>query len=163
MRSIVRLDEWKLVSYRTARRDVLLVRFRNSLATHWNIDIGMARIHRRMMGYKIIFIIAIPTMYLIFANALAAFLPNNAASASSPTNTRKCCFSSTPRFFLRIVPSFLPSPSFLSTFSNREKQQRRIEGKKMLCCVVSSDHVNIIVTIPLFCEGKRLSRCHENG
>ncbi|XP_068975154.1 sodium/potassium/calcium exchanger 4-like isoform X1 [Bombus flavifrons] len=48
----------------------------------------MPRKHRQMIGYKIFCIIVVPTMYLIFVNTLAIFLPNNAASANNPTDTR---------------------------------------------------------------------------
>ncbi|CAD1478920.1 unnamed protein product [Heterotrigona itama] len=49
----------------------------------------MARKYRRTIGYKILCMIVVPTMYLIFVNTLAMFLSNNAASAaSSATDTQ---------------------------------------------------------------------------
>lgn len=49
----------------------------------------MARKYRCTIGYKILCMIAVPSMYLIFVNTLAIFLSNNPASAeSSATNTQ---------------------------------------------------------------------------
>ncbi|KAK9304406.1 hypothetical protein QLX08_004192 [Tetragonisca angustula] len=49
----------------------------------------MARKYRRTIGYKILCMIVVPSMYLIFVNTLAIFLSNNPASAaSSATDTQ---------------------------------------------------------------------------
>ncbi|KAF3428645.1 hypothetical protein E2986_13651 [Frieseomelitta varia] len=49
----------------------------------------MAQKYRRTIGYKILCMIVVPSMYLIFVNTLAIFLSNNPASAaSSATDTQ---------------------------------------------------------------------------
>ncbi|XP_012348110.1 sodium/potassium/calcium exchanger 3 isoform X2 [Apis florea] len=46
----------------------------------------MVKKHRQMIGYKIYYMIIIPTMYLIFINILSIFFLNNTTSASNPTD-----------------------------------------------------------------------------
>ncbi|XP_054006578.1 sodium/potassium/calcium exchanger 3-like [Hylaeus anthracinus] len=49
----------------------------------------MARKHSRMMGYRLLCMIVVPTMYLLFINTLAMLLPNSVESAGvKPTDTR---------------------------------------------------------------------------
>ncbi|XP_043265765.1 sodium/potassium/calcium exchanger 3-like [Colletes gigas] len=48
----------------------------------------MARKQSRMIGYRMLCMIVVPTMYLVFVNALAIFLPNSMESAVKPTDTR---------------------------------------------------------------------------
>ncbi|XP_012151551.2 sodium/potassium/calcium exchanger 4 isoform X1 [Megachile rotundata] len=49
----------------------------------------MARRHRGTIGYKIVSVIIVPTIYLIFVNTLTLFLPTESdPSAINPTNTQ---------------------------------------------------------------------------
>lgn len=102
---------------------------------HWNFSpinldsyFTMARKHRHMMGYRILCIIVIPTIYLIFVNTLAIFPRNNAGSAGNPTDMRKSRllnFSPFPRFlsisylcYLQHVSTTLPLMSYCQSYCN---------------------------------------------
>ncbi|XP_076658611.1 sodium/potassium/calcium exchanger 4 [Halictus rubicundus] len=48
----------------------------------------MVRKYTRAMGYRVVCTIAVPLMYLVFVNTMAAILPNSVETANHPTDIR---------------------------------------------------------------------------